>query len=104
MADDSGFGKGGGVGPTRPTGLLVGSNGEWLPPELAAQVRFFQEQCEREIAELRDFHREALQRFIDGYATYGHSWRNKDLDKETREERLDAFNYKLMKKMGERGL
>ena len=80
-------------------------HGETLPEDLAAQVRVFQDECEREVAALRQFHTDALARFVAGYQQYGStSIQYGDLDEEARRERLDEFNYRMMQKMRERGL
>jgi hypothetical protein len=79
-----------------PCGL---PDGAALPPELAAQIRFFDEECEREVMHVRQKFADAKDRWVAGYASYGDSWKEKDLDRDIYEEELDALNYRIAKLM-----
>jgi len=75
-----------------------------LPRDLVQQVHFL----ERYFATRQDIvpedAEEAIARFVAAYPRYGNSWREKDLAKEKREERLDIYNYEGMEAMREAGL
>jgi len=73
--------------------------------EFMAQLRHLDDIIEQRMESHKNFYAEARQRFINAYDQYGHSWRKRDLKRESREEMIDAFLWgQAMTSMKEKNL